>query len=130
MCWQIHIFKWKKKSELFKRYLTWKKIFRVSWFWEPRYRWFSILLSETWQPILPFNVRLPVLAGARIIFYLSCEQYHDDLPLPAHPNWGQERFKAMKSSPLLGPFCGSEFWDFLYWKYKEIVCFYVSNLRQ
>ena len=79
--------------------------------------------------------------------------------------------KVMKSSPLLGPFCGSEFWgfsllniptrifeqenyseigqtklwsqvpsldyfvvqnsgDFLCWKYKEVVCFYVSNLLQ
>jgi predicted amidohydrolase len=28
-------------------------------------------------------VRLPVLAGSRIVFYISAESYHDDLPLPA-----------------------------------------------
>ena len=43
---------------------------------------------------MPFNVRLPVLAGARIVFYLSCEQYHDDLPLPAHSDWGKERLQS------------------------------------
>ena len=35
--------------------------------------------------------------------------------------------KAMKSSPLLGPFCGSELWGF---SLLGVVCFYVSNLRQ
>ena len=38
--------------------------------------------------------------------------------------------KAMKSSLLLRPFCGSEFWAFSWLKYKEVECFYVSNLRQ
>lgn len=31
----------------------------------------------------PELCRLPVLAGSRVIFYISAESYHDDLPLPA-----------------------------------------------
>lgn len=31
----------------------------------------------------PELVRLPVLAGSRVVFYISAESYHDDLPLPA-----------------------------------------------
>ena len=40
--------------------------------------------------------RLPVLAGARVIFYISAESYHDDRPLPAprEPAWTSERLEA------------------------------------
>ena len=31
----------------------------------------------------PELVRLPVLAGSRVVFYISAESWHDDLPLPA-----------------------------------------------
>eukprot|EP00930_Biecheleria_cincta_P086898 TRINITY_DN76156_c0_g1_i1.p1 TRINITY_DN76156_c0_g1~~TRINITY_DN76156_c0_g1_i1.p1 ORF type:complete len:409 (+),score=39.49 TRINITY_DN76156_c0_g1_i1:35-1228(+) len=41
----------------------------------------------------PELVRLPVLAGARLIFYMACESWHDDLPLPCprEPAWSPER---------------------------------------
>ena len=52
--------------------------------------------------------------------------YYVDL----HPNSTWRIGKAMKSSPLLGPFCVQNSGDFLCSKYKEVVCFYVSNLRQ
>ena len=44
----------------------------------------------------PELVRLPVLAGARCIFYLSAETWHDDLPLPAprEPAWSSARLEA------------------------------------
>ncbi|CAE8613453.1 unnamed protein product [Polarella glacialis] len=40
--------------------------------------------------------RLPVLAGARVLFYLSAETWHDDLPLPAprQPPWSEEMLAA------------------------------------
>ena len=41
-----------------------------------------------------------------------------------------EIVKAMKSSPPLDHFVVQISGDFLCWKYKEVVCFYVSNLRQ
>ena len=39
--------------------------------------------------------RLPVLAGAQVILYLSCELWHDDLPLqaPRDPEWSSGRFE-------------------------------------
>ena len=42
----------------------------------------------------PELCRIPVLAGSRIIFYLSCEQYHDDLPLPSHTKWDSARMQT------------------------------------
>ena len=42
----------------------------------------------------PELVRLPVLAGSRVVFYISAESYHDDLPLPAPREgapWDEER---------------------------------------
>ena len=41
----------------------------------------------------PELCRLPVLAGARVLFYISCETYHDDAALPAH-DWAPERLEA------------------------------------
>ena len=42
----------------------------------------------------PELCRIPVLAGARIIFYLSCEQWHDDLPITAHhKEWNEKRIQ-------------------------------------
>ena len=43
----------------------------------------------------PELVRLPVLAGARVIFYISAESWHDDLPLPAprDPPWDGARLE-------------------------------------
>eukprot|EP00039_Didymoeca_costata_P020655 m.342030 g.342030 ORF g.342030 m.342030 type:complete len:314 (-) comp20828_c0_seq1:63-1004(-) len=43
----------------------------------------------------PELVRLPVLAGARVMFYLSCELWHDDFPLPhpRDPAWSSERME-------------------------------------
>lgn len=41
----------------------------------------------------PELCRLPTLAGARVIFYISCETYHDDLPLPSH-DWSDDRLDA------------------------------------
>ena len=40
--------------------------------------------------------RLPVLAGARVLFYLSCEQWHDDRALlaPRYPAWDAARLEA------------------------------------
>lgn len=39
---------------------------------------------------------MPVLAGARVIFYISAEAYHDNRPLPAprEPAWTSERLEA------------------------------------
>lgn len=42
----------------------------------------------------PELCRLPVLAGARVLFYISCETYHDDVALPAHDDWAPERLDA------------------------------------
>jgi hypothetical protein len=44
----------------------------------------------------PELTRLPVLAGARLIFYIACELWHDDLPLPAprSPPWSLDRLEA------------------------------------
>lgn len=44
----------------------------------------------------PELTRLPVLCGARVIFYLSCEEWHDDLALlePRIPAWSEERLRA------------------------------------
>lgn len=43
----------------------------------------------------PELVRLPVMAGARVIFYLSCETYHDDAPLPSKAEeWPEDRMAA------------------------------------
>ena len=41
----------------------------------------------------PELARLPVLAGARVLFYISAEAWHDDLPLPAprEPPWDAAR---------------------------------------
>lgn len=42
----------------------------------------------------PELVRLPVLAGARLVFYMSAEQWHDDLPICAPRDgerWDDER---------------------------------------
>ena len=41
----------------------------------------------------PELARLMVLGGARILFYMSCEQWHDDLPLtaPRIPVWDASR---------------------------------------
>merc|ERR1712046_250462 len=35
-------------------------------------------------------------AGARVIFYMACEAWHDDLPLPCSrdPPWSSERLHA------------------------------------
>jgi predicted amidohydrolase len=43
----------------------------------------------------PELVRLPVLAGARMIYYLSAEAWHDDRPLPAPrtPPWDADRLE-------------------------------------
>ena len=42
----------------------------------------------------PELCRLPVLAGARVLFYISCETYHDDVALHAHDDWAPERLDA------------------------------------
>ncbi len=44
----------------------------------------------------PELARLPVLAGARVIIYISAETWHDDLPLPAprEPAWSAARLAA------------------------------------
>ena len=38
--------------------------------------------------------------------------------------------KLWNQVPSLDHFVVQNSWDFLCWKYKEVVCFYVSNLRQ
>ena len=43
---------------------------------------------------------------------------------------GQKWSKLWNQVPYLDHFVVQNSGDFLYWKYKEVVCFYVSNLRQ
>ena len=53
-----------------------------------------VICHDTRYPEL---TRLPVLKGARIICYISCEQWHDDLPLVSGlrtPAWSAERLAA------------------------------------
>ena len=42
------------------------------------------------------QVRLPVLAGARLVLYMSCELWHDDRPtvMPRDPEWPEDRMNA------------------------------------
>ena len=42
----------------------------------------------------PELCRAPVLRGARVVFYIACETYHDDLPLPAHGDWDEDRLRS------------------------------------
>lgn len=53
-----------------------------------------VICHDTRYPEL---TRLPVLKGARLICYISCEQWHDDLPLVSGlraPAWSAERLAA------------------------------------
>ena len=43
---------------------------------------------------------------------ISYEDHLHIICISEAPPWGFENNKAMKSSPLLGPFCGSEFLGF------------------
>ena len=45
-------------------------------------------------------VRLPVLRGARLIFYISFETYHDDGPVPVDEALGTARYSLSLSLSL------------------------------
>ena len=73
----------------------------------PSHMLLVVLSNFPWLPVPPAQLpaiapvhapvpRLPVLAGSRLICYMSSEQWHDDLPLvaPREPRWSRERQQA------------------------------------